>query len=167
MKRWYVVHTRTGMERLAEGNLAAQGFNAYLPVREKKRRHARRIDIIKTALFPRYLFVELDLSADAWRSVNGTYGVSYMVGGGERPSAAPIGVVEEIRDREDENGVVPVQEAAPYTPGQVIEITQGPLATRTGIFTGANDNDRVTILLDMLGRGVSLTLPGDAVTAYG
>jgi transcriptional antiterminator RfaH len=167
MKRWYVVHTRTGMERLAEGNLSQQGFRAYLPVREKKRRHARRVDIIKAPLFPRYLFVELDLDVDPWRSINGTFGVSYMVGAGERPSAAPVGVVEAIQDREDGSGIVPVSEPLPYKVGEIVEITQGPMATRIGVFTSANDNDRVTVLLDMLGRGVTLTLPSDAVTTYG
>jgi transcriptional antiterminator RfaH len=167
-KRWYVVHTKAGLERMAEGQLARQGFNAYLPLREKKRRATKGATaVIKAPLFPRYLFVELDLSADRWRSVNGTFGVSYMVGGGERPSAAPVGVVEAIRDREDSNGVVPVEEPSPYTPGQAVTITQGALATQTGFFKCDNDNDRVTVLLDLLGREMELKLPGDAVRAFG
>ena len=89
-KRWYVAHTKPGQERMAEGHLERQGFHVYLPLREKKRRIGRRTDIIKAPLFPRYLFVELDLSVDRWRSVNGTFGVAYLVGGpnwrGGRPS---------------------------------------------------------------------------------
>jgi len=163
-----VVHTKAGLERMAEGQLARQGFHAYLPLHEKKRRAPKGATIfIKAPLFPRYLFVELDLSADRWRSVNGTFGVSYMVGPGDRPSAAPVGVVEAIRSRENANGVVLVDEPSPYTPGQAVTITQGALATQTGFFKCDNDNGRITVLLDLLGRELELKFPGDAIQAFG
>ena len=166
-KRWYVAHTKPGLERMAEGHLERQGFHVYLPLREKKRRIGRRTDIIKAPLFPRYLFVELDLSVDRWRSVNGTFGVAYLVGAGDRPSAAPIGVVDALRAREDANGVVPIHESSPYAPGQAVTITQGPLAAQTGFFKCDNDNDPVTVLLGLLGREMELKLPGAAIRAFG
>jgi transcriptional antiterminator RfaH len=132
---------------MAEGHLERQGFHVYLPLREKKRRIARRSVVVKAPLFPRYLFVELDLSVDRWRAVNGTFGVAYLVGAGERPTATPVGVVEAIWAREDANGVVPIEEPSLYTPGQAVTITQGPLAAQTGFFKCDNDNDRVTVLL--------------------
>jgi transcriptional antiterminator RfaH len=166
-KRWYVAHTKPGQERMAEGHLQRQGFTVYLPLREKKRRVAKRSVVIAAPLFPGYLFVELDLSVDRWRSVNGTFGVAYLVGAGDRPSAAPIGVVDAIRAREDANGVVPIHEPSPYTPGQAVTITQGPLAAQTGFFKCDNDNDRVTVLLGLLGREMEFKLPGDAIRAFG
>jgi transcriptional antiterminator RfaH len=167
-KRWYVVHTKAGLERMAEGQLAHQGFHAYPPLHVKKRRALKGATILfKVSPFPRYLFVELDLSACRWRSVNGTFGVSYMMGPGDRPSAAPTGVVEAIRSREYANGVVPVNEPPPYTPGQAVTITQGALATQTEFFKCDNDNDPVTVLLDLLGREMELKLPGDAIRTFG
>lgn len=64
MNRWYAVYTKTGAENLAEGHLQRQGFRVYLPRYRKERRHARRITLVKAPLFPRYLFVELDLDRD-------------------------------------------------------------------------------------------------------
>ena len=58
MSRWYVVHTRPHQERRAEANLLRQGFRVWLPVMERSRRHARRIETVRGALFPGYLFVE-------------------------------------------------------------------------------------------------------------
>ena len=111
MRRWYVVYTRPGMERMAQGHLEQQGFTTYLPRRRKERRHARRIDSILVPLFPRYLFVAFDIEKDAWRSVNGTYGVSYLVGAGDTVSAVPEGIVESIQQRETEEGLIEIVEA--------------------------------------------------------
>src|SRR3546814_18322512 len=89
MKRWFVVYTHPGAERMAEGQLGRQGFTTYLPRRMKERRHARRCERVTTPLFPRYLFVELDLGAQRWRAVNGTFGVSYLVA--MRSEERPVG----------------------------------------------------------------------------
>src|SRR3546814_20467106 len=68
MKRWFVVYTHPGAERMAEGQLGRQGFTTYLPRRMKERRHARRCERVTAPLFPRYLFVEPDLGAQRWRA---------------------------------------------------------------------------------------------------
>ena len=167
MKRWYVAYTRTGMERLAQGHLERQGFTTYLPRRRKERRHARRIDSILVPLFPRYLFVAFDIEKDAWRSVNGTHGVSYLVGAGETVSAVPEGVIEAIKTRETAEGLIEIAEAPPFAPGEVVEITRGALVAQTGIFKCANDNQRVTLLLSLLGRDMEVNVPANTVRSYG
>lgn len=167
MKRWYVVYTRTGMERMAAGHLENQGYTIYLPQRLKERRHARRIDTIKTPLFPRYLFVGLDLSTDRWNAINGTYGVNYLVAIGDRPSAVPKGIVEAISARENSEGHIEIIEPCPFKKGDVVEITHGALADQTGIFKCNDDKQRVTLLLSLLGREMEVSLPANAVCAFG
>ena len=54
---------------------AKSGFPGILAARQKMRRHARKIDVVLAPFFPGYLFVQLDLQRDQWRSVNGTYGL--------------------------------------------------------------------------------------------
>lgn len=167
MKHWYVVYTRSGMERMAAGHLENQGYTVYLPQRLKERQHASRIDTISMPLFPRYLFVELDLSTDRWNAINGTYGVKFLVAMGDRPSALPQGIIEEIGARENSNGLVDVIEPCPYTKGDVVEIIHGALADQTGIFECDNDNQRVTLLLSLLGREMKVCLPTNTVRAFG
>ena len=61
-KLWSVMHTKAGLERMTEGQLARRGFHAYLPLRVKKRRAPKGATIlVKASLFPHYLFVEMDL----------------------------------------------------------------------------------------------------------
>ena len=73
--RWYLVHTRPHQERRAEANLLRQGYRAWLPQMERSRRHARRIETTRMPLFPGCLFVSLDMARDAWRAIDGTFGV--------------------------------------------------------------------------------------------
>ena len=104
--RWYVAQTQPGREQCALLNLTRQDFTAYLPRWRKRRSHARKIDTVLAPLFPRYIFVSLDLDNMSWRSVNGTFGVSRMIANGERPAPVPRGVVEAIQSREGPDGAI-------------------------------------------------------------
>lgn len=166
MDRWYVVHTRAGAELLAQGHLERQGFTTYMPRYLKTRRHARRTSQAPAPLFPRYLFVRFDATKAPWRSINGTHGVSHLVCMGNRPSAVPRGVVSEIRARESVDGLVDVTEPLGFESGDVVRVTGGPLAQQTGVFHGRDDNQRVVVLLSMLGREMKVALDREAVAAF-
>jgi transcriptional antiterminator RfaH len=73
---WYVVQTQVNAEVKAARNLLRQGFEIYLPHYLKRRSHARKIEKVAAPLFPRYMFVRIDLATQRWRSVQSTYGVS-------------------------------------------------------------------------------------------
>ena len=59
---WYAVHTHAGAETKAVWHLENQGFSVYLPRYLRRRRHARKVDWVPTPLFPRYLFVFMDVA---------------------------------------------------------------------------------------------------------
>lgn len=66
---WYVVQTQPNGEARAEAHLRRQGFRTYLPRYLRSRRHARKTQMVPRPLFPRYLFVGLDLARDRWRTI--------------------------------------------------------------------------------------------------
>ena len=105
MNRWYVVHARPYQERRAEANLVRQGFRVWRPVMERSRRHARRIETVRSALFSGYLFVELDIEHAAWRAINGTFGVRRLLADGLYPQALPEGFVAALRDAVGTDGL--------------------------------------------------------------
>ena len=84
-QRWYVVHTQPHREAQAARQLENQNYRVFLPRFLKSRRHARKIETGLVPLFPRYLFIILDLTRDPWRSVNGTYGVDRLLMRAEEP----------------------------------------------------------------------------------
>ena len=80
MKYWYVIHTHSHQEFRAELNLKNQGYSVYLPRYSGIRSHARKIEKIVKPLFPRYLFINLDLSLEAISYINSTFGVLFNLG---------------------------------------------------------------------------------------
>ena len=99
--RWFVAHTHPHAEAKATAHLNRQGFDIYFPRYLKRRRHARRIETVAAPLFPRYLFVAIDLNVQRWRSIYSTVGVSRLVCNGDDPTPVPDGIVEALKQRED------------------------------------------------------------------
>jgi transcriptional antiterminator RfaH len=165
MKRWYAVHTHPKGESAALVNLERQGFEAYLPLYKKRRSHARKVDFVSTPLFPRYLFVAMDVEQARWRSIRSTMGVVHLVCHGDHPVAIPEGVVESIQARQGEDGMVALDLPPPFKTGERIRVAQGALRDVEGIFECLSDDQRVIVLLDLLGRKVRVRVPLEAVGA--
>jgi transcriptional antiterminator RfaH len=165
MKQWFVAHTRPRAEQTAAEHLERQGFSAYLPRYLKRRRHARRIDWVPSPLFPRYLFVEMDLERSRWRAVRSTIGVSDLICQGDRPVSVPLEVVAEIRARENDRGLVAIPPAGRFRRGDEVRIEAGPLSGLTGLFDRLTDHERVILLLRLLGRQVRARVPLESLGA--
>jgi transcriptional antiterminator RfaH len=146
--RWYLVHSLPNREEFAVQQLCRQSFSVFLPKILKSVRHARRIQTKLAAYFPGYLFVRLDLGRDRWRSVNGTFGVGYLVGPGDRPQPVPLGVVETMLSCSDDRGVLSFQE---LQRGQRVRMTAGPFAEQIGILDRLDATGRVRVLLEIMG----------------
>ena len=165
MASWFVVHTQPNGEQKAVFHLLRQGFQPYLPRYLKRRRHARRVEWVQRPLFPRYLFVRLDLECARWRAINSTVGVSHLICDGPRPAALADRIVDEIRTREDDSGLIALNAPERFRPGQAVRIDVGAFDDHVGLFEAASDNDRVTVLLSLLGRHVRVNLPLDGISA--
>ncbi len=165
MIRWYAVQTHARGEVPARVQLERQGFRAYLPLYNKRVRHARKTTWRAAPLFPRYLFVAIDIDNERWRAVQSTRGVQRLICNGETPAAIPDGVIEGVMAREDETGAIRMEPTPPFAPGEAVRITGGALCDRVGLFDCAADEDRVFILLDLLGRNVRVRVPLDALNA--
>ena len=163
--RWYVVQTQPNAESKAVAHLARQGFATYLPRFSKKRRHARRIETVAAPLFPRYLFVKIDMAAQRWRSIYSTIGVSTIVCAGDKPAPVAHEIVETLRQREGEDGLIKLHLRPKFHTGDKIRIVDGAFIDCLGLCEGMSDRDRVTILLDLLGRKVRVQVSAEDVAA--
>src|SRR5689334_17313611 len=105
-KRWYVVHSKTGAEEQAALNLRRQRFEVFLPLSYRTIRRARQIRTTRTAFFPGYLFVAMDLEIQRWRSIDGTLGVLELIKANDRPLAAPVGLVEALEGMSCADGLL-------------------------------------------------------------
>jgi transcriptional antiterminator RfaH len=165
MKQWYVVNTKAREETKALFHLKRQNFNAYLPQYKKTRRHARRIDIVLAPLFPKYLFVEFDLDMENWSCINSTIGVRKLIKFGAMPTPLPTELVNEIQAREDAEGMVSLNRHLKIKQGDEVKIITGAFNDHTGIFECQDDDERIVILLNLMGRDVRVRLPSSAISA--
>jgi transcriptional antiterminator RfaH len=148
--RWYVIHTQPRREARAVAHLGPQGFRTFLPLHRKTIRHARQFRAVDAPLFPRYCFVELDLDRDRWRSVNGTPGVSHLIMEGERPKAIRTNVIIDLMAVADPGGMVSL--GPTLRPGDSVRLVTGPLSGLVGELLSLDDEGRVRVLLDILGK---------------
>ena len=162
---WYVVQTQVNAEAKAARNLLRQGFEIYLPHYLKRRSHARKVEKVAAPLFPRYMFVRIDLATQRWRSVQSTYGVSHLVLNGSDPAPVAGEVIRALKAREDASGYVTLEQRPKFAIGEKVRVLAGVFADNLGLFDGMADRDRVAILLELLGRKVRVSLEADMVAA--
>ena len=164
-KRWYVAQTHVHAESKATLHLGRQGFEVYLPHYLKQRRHARRVDTVAAPLFPRYLFVSVDMATQRWHSIRSTIGITRLVTNGDVPAVVPQAIIEGLKRREDTNGLVQLECRPRFAPGDKIRVLNGAFCDALGLFEGIRDQERVAILLDLLGRKVRVVLDMDIIDA--
>lgn len=162
-QQWYVVQSQPNAEQKALAHLNRQGFGTYMPRYLKRRRHARRVDIVAAPLFPRYLFVSIDLSAQRWRSIFSTVGVSQLVCNSGAPAAISNQVIAALKAREGADGCIHLDNRPNFRVGDKVRVVEGAFLDCLGLYEGMKDSDRVAILLDLLGRKVRVTVDADLV----
>jgi transcriptional antiterminator RfaH len=163
--RWYVVQTHVNSEAKAAANLGRQGFTVYLPRYLKRRSHARKIDTVACPLFPRYLFVAIDLAAQRWRAIQSTLGVSHLVSWSDKPTSVTDGIIYALKAREDESGFIKLARRSAFSPGDKVRIVEGAFIDNLALVEGVSDHDRVAVLLDLLGRKVRVLVGADLIAA--
>lgn len=150
--RWFCVETHAQREALAELQLRRQEIETLLPWCMRERRHARRIEQVRRALFPGYIFARFEPCLLG--SVRGTYGVAGVCGP-ERPGAlpwvVPAGAIEDLRARMGAGGMVALPTPPPLKHGDRLTIVTGPMRGWSAIFDReTSDSDRIAILLETL-----------------
>jgi transcriptional antiterminator RfaH len=161
MKYWYLVHTKPRKERVAEQNLQRQDYEVYLPlIQQPRRQRGRWIEAIDP-LFPRYLFVRLRPGYDNIGSIRCTTGVRNLVRFTAEPTVVPDHIIESIKHAADHSTGLHHPKGSLFEPGNTVIIDKGPLTGLRGIFLAETDQERVIILLEMLGRENRVTVQRD------
>lgn len=148
--RWYPVNTLPAAELRASANLARQGWQPFCPRIAKTIRSGRRVKTELRPLFPGYVFVALNPLRDAWRSVDGTFGVRHIIRSGDKPSPLPVGVVEALQDMSEALGRVDF--SCRLAVGQRVRFLSGPFAEMIGALEHMDGHGRVQVLLTLFGR---------------
>lgn len=155
---WFAVLTKPRSEAIAAVHLDRQGFEVMACRLRRSLPRSEGIRELVEPLFPRYVFVRTCASGHTLGPVRSTRGVSGVVRFGNRTPIVPDPVIDAIRAREDDCGFVQL-DAPGMSPGDRVQVRQGPLTGLEGIFESTSGMDRVRLLIDVLGAPVHVTLP--------
>lgn len=152
---WYLVHTKPRQEEIALTNLERQGYPCYMPRLNVEKIRRGKALIVSEAMFPRYLFIQLDTSGQgpSWAPIRSTLGVSTLVRFGSHPAKVDEGLVDLLRGREQDK---PIQTL--FEPGDAVRVIEGPFAGIEAIYQTADAQQRSMILLEILSRPVTMAI---------
>jgi transcriptional antiterminator RfaH len=162
MHNWYVIQTKPRQESVAVENLKRQGYATYCPHMAQAKRRRQRWQKVIEPLFPRYLFIRLAEGIDNFAPIRSTIGVLNMVRFGGQPATIPQQVIDNIHKQEQillaEPGEHPNWKA-----GDKVQVIDGPFAGLNGIFQKQNSQERVIILLNLLGLKNSVAVEANSI----
>lgn len=160
-KAWYLIYARPNQEAVAQQQLEQQGYVTYLPmVMNAKRRNGRR-RYVEEPFFPRYLFIHLDQTTDNWAPIRSTIGVSNLVRFGMVPLAVDDEIIDIIKARENPEGLHDVQEE--LIKGDNVRVLDGPMMGLEGVFIAKTGEERVILLLELMGQSTRVQMDVDAI----
>lgn len=161
---WYLIHTKPRLEQCALENLQNQGYTCFLPqIRVEKLRRGKLVEVDEP-LFPRYFFIQLDTSnqAQSWHPIRSTKGVSRLVSFGQEPGKVSDALVDLIRTQCDLDAV----QRRHFTPGETVQIIDGPFVGLEAIYQMSDGELRVTVLLNIMSKPVKLSLEPTEVRKF-
>ena len=166
-RQWFAIWTQSHCEQLVHDQLAAKGYDAFLPtIREWSRRAGKR-HLISVPMFSGYLFLQHALDKQSYLDVIGIRGVVRILG--ERwDRLAPVDPreIEAIRRlQQSELSLLPY----PYLrDGQRVRIVEGSLAGVEGILVRRKANhDLLVLSINLLNRSVAVEVECGAVDPVG
>jgi len=155
---WYVIYTHSCKEFFSEKNLNRLNFFTYVPKFKKKINHARKITIEIKPLFPRYIFVKLNLDTQRWSVINSTYGVKNLLIMNNEPIKIANDIINKLKSYEDEQGIIIFYPNESLTIGDRIKIESGAFAGKNGFYEGLAKDNKIKVLLNLLGKDITLAM---------
>ena len=155
MKNWYLLKTKPRQEIIAKQNLKNQGYGSFCPI--------VKINNRLVVLFPGYLFVQLNEKIQNWSPINSTKGVSHFVKFGLNFAKVPTSVIELIKTNQHITAEK-LKDLNKFKPGDKVQISDGVFNNFVAIFESYKSDERVMLLINLLGREQSLSVKKELVT---
>ena len=154
------MYTKPRQEARAIENLRNQGFLCVLPTLMVERLSAGRRVQVADALFPRYLFVYLEVGRSNWAAIRSTRGVTCLVEFGGVAARVPSMLIDALAEQPEL--CVDLFEA-----GEQVRIVDGAFVGMSAeierLYEAPDGEARVMVLMDILTRPQRISFPASAV----
>ena len=156
MKNWYLIKTKPRQEKIAKQNLENQDYGTFCPI--------TKINNRLVVLFPGYLFAQLNDKTQNWSPINSTKGVSHFVKFGFNFAKVPISVIEFIKTNQHIT-TEKFKNLKKFKPGDKVKISNGVFENYMAIFKCYKSDERIILLMNLLGSEQSLSIKKESVIA--
>jgi transcription antitermination factor NusG len=156
LAHWYALYTRSHCEQLVADQLAAKGFQVFLPKLETWSRRAGRQHLISLPMFPSYLFLHHAMDKTSYIEVRKARGLVRILGERwDQLGAIPEAEIEAIQKAVA--ACVPLFPHPYLKEGQRVHITHGPLAGMEGILVQSKPAKGLLVLsVELLQRSIAV-----------
>lgn len=160
-RAWWLAHTKPRQEKALARDLIAAGVSFYLPCVPHRTRVRSRVLTVHQPLFPGYAFVRVG-DADRGRVFAGNR-VARLVPVADQPRLWAD--LRQVRQLLDLGRPVTAEDRLP--PGTPVAVRSGPLAGLCGTVVRAATGHRFVVLVDLIHRGVSVTVDAESLGDLG
>lgn len=162
---WFCLRSQPKHEHIAAAHLRQEGIEAFSPRIRLKRKTQNGPKWFTEALFPNYLFAKFQWQAD-FKKVKYVRGVSTVIHFGDKWPTIPEVEIEELRSK---FGDAEIRVINPnLKEGDSVEISTGAFQGLSGIIMqAASGKERVKVLLDFLGRQITVEIAADILVEQG
>ena len=165
--RWYLAQCKPNAAQIAVRNLENQSFGTFLPLQEITKRKGRIFQRQIRPLFPGYLFVQIDPDQGPWRQVNSTRGVTRLVRLGAEPSVVPNEIVQTLIARCDTQSILRQTSETQLHAGNQAQVTQGAFSGFIATISEIEPNNRINILIEIMGQTTKVAIDAGALQTIG
>ena len=157
---WLLVATKPRAEAVAAEHLARQGFGVCAPELRLKKRRRGQWQWVEEPLFPGYVFVQVAMGHQDTAPIRSTVGCRGLVRFGAAPQPVPLGVMTPLLALKDQ----PTTLDATLEHGDRVRIEEGPFIGLEAVFDMPKGEDRVQVLIEVLGGAQRIVLERDGIS---
>jgi transcriptional antiterminator RfaH len=160
MNRWFLIYCKPNQEARAENNLVRQGYTIYRPTVSviNKTTTKGQKNTKSKSLFPRYLFININVEQQSVAPIASTLGVVQIVKFGNKLASASERLINELKINEQKRLT---EQASPSKPskGDVVYIDTHGFEQVKAIYCNPCGDERAMILMSILGNESRVSVP--------
>ena len=161
LNEWYALQFKLNSHNVAAKNLNRQGFETFLPLHDTSSRRLSRFINTSKPLFPGYMFIKFDSAESEWYKINSTYGVSRLITADSILKPIPTIFIDNLMKRYDCSGkLLPIKK---LKKGDQVKVLKGPFANFIATVETYETDQRIWILMDLMGRKTKIQTPSDTL----
>jgi len=154
---WYLLYCKGKEELRALTNLKNQGFESFYPTMKVEKKVRNKQVCKDVAIFPNYLFVEIDKETANFNSIRSTRGVIDFVKCGARYTKVPTVLVAELKAKQacrDKS----TNEVSVFSEGEKVIIQDGAFKGIEAIYQCNDGLERAVLLINLINKTTTMSI---------